>query len=302
MRPRRLELQGFAAFRESVVIDFDELDLFALVGPTGAGKSTIIDGIIFALYGSVVRYKSTNLVAPVINQLSTEAKVRLDFAIADVDYTATRVVRRTAKGASTKEARLEQGETVLAGNARELDTAVEELLGLDFDQFTKTVVLPQGEFARFLTENAESRQGLLRRLLAMERFRAMGSRARERSKEASVKAEALEEQLGDREPVTKEVVANARRRLDDLDALEVDVSTAVAERNKAQGLARDATNELAQAEETLVLLRAVKMPAGVSKLADKMLKLEDARSVAVEHAEAARLALQAATSCQVYRF
>ena len=125
MRPIRLELRGFGAFREQTVIDFDGLDLFALVGPTGAGKSTIIDGIAFALYGSVARYKSANLVAPVVNQLSTEARIRLDFTIGADQYTASRIVRKTAKGASTKEARLERGDEVLAGNARELDAAID---------------------------------------------------------------------------------------------------------------------------------------------------------------------------------
>ena len=115
MRPLRLEMRGFGAFREQTEIDFEGLDLFALVGPTGAGKSTIVDGIAFALYGSVARYKSANLVAPVINQLANEARIRLDFTIGGEQYTATRVVRKTAKGASTKEARLEHGDEVLAG-------------------------------------------------------------------------------------------------------------------------------------------------------------------------------------------
>ena len=298
MRPRRLELHGFAAFRERTVIDFDDLELFALVGSTGAGKSTIIDGIVFALYGSVVRYKSANLVAPVINQLSNEARVRLDFSIGSSDYTATRIVRRTSKGASTKEARLEEElakeNRVLAGNARELDLQVQELLGLDFDQFTKTVVLPQGEFARFLTENAETRQSLLRRLLAMERFRTMGTKARERAKESTAKYEALVEQFGDREPVTEADVANAQLRLTELDALETLVTAAVSERDTAIAEAEHASAELSNAEATLELLRSVKVPAGVSKLTDKVTKLEADRTLALEVAETATIELQAA--------
>ena len=52
MRPVRVELEGFSAFREPTVVDFTDADLFAFVGPTGAGKSSVIDGMVFALYGS----------------------------------------------------------------------------------------------------------------------------------------------------------------------------------------------------------------------------------------------------------
>jgi exonuclease SbcC len=128
MRPTRLELVGFGSFREPTVIDFTDSDLFVLVGPTGAGKSTVIDALIFALYGSVPRYGDRRLVAPVINQGRVEAKVRLDFVVGGLTYTAARVVRRTATGATTREARLERtsgGQThTLAGNEKELTEQV----------------------------------------------------------------------------------------------------------------------------------------------------------------------------------
>ena len=81
MRPTRLELTGFGSFREPATVEFADIDLFVLVGPTGAGKSTVIDAMIFALYGSVPRYDDRRLVAPVINQGRVEARVRLDFVV-----------------------------------------------------------------------------------------------------------------------------------------------------------------------------------------------------------------------------
>ena len=294
MRPLRLEMRGFGAFREQTEIDFEGLDLFALVGPTGAGKSTIVDGIAFALYGSVARYKSANLVAPVINQLANEARIRLDFTIGGEQYTATRVVRKTAKGASTKEARLEHGDEILAGNARELDAAIEDLLGLDFDQFTKTVVLPQGEFARFLTENAEARQALLRRLLAMERFRTMGSRARERARDCASKSAALVEQLGTRDVVTDDDLSNAQQHLDWLDGLEVDLRAAVDERNRTAVEVEATTAAEESAKANVSLLRAVKTPTGLAKTGQRIAKLEADRGTAREAAEAAAQSLQEA--------
>ena len=156
MRPLNLRMKGFGAFREDTEVDFTDVELAALVGPTGSGKSTIIDGLTFALFGSVARYDDSRVVAPVINQLDTEARVALDFEVGGELYTAVRVVRRTTDGATTKEARLEKGETILAGRASEMAPAVERLLGLDFDRFTKTVVLPQGRFAQFFTTRLET--------------------------------------------------------------------------------------------------------------------------------------------------
>ena len=167
MRPLKLHMEGFGAFRRETEVDFGGVELAALVGQTGSGKSTIIDGMTFALFGSVARYDDARAVAPVINQLEPEARVSLDFEVGGERYTAARVVRRTANGATTREARLEHGETVLAGQAREMGPEVEKLLGLDFDRFTKTVVLPQGRFAQFLHDKASDRQELLRHLLEL---------------------------------------------------------------------------------------------------------------------------------------
>src|SRR5690606_37843628 len=134
---------------DRTTLEFGDAELFVLTGPTGAGKSSLIDAMIFALYGSVPRYENQNLVAPVISQGMQEARVRLDFVIGSQSYTAVRIVRRTRTGATTKEARLEDGNrTVLAGSADELTQAATELTGLTFDHFLRCVVLPQGDFAK----------------------------------------------------------------------------------------------------------------------------------------------------------
>ena len=106
MRPRTITMEGFGAFRARTVVDLTDGDLVALTGPTGSGKSTIIDALTFALYGTVARYDNERLVAPIINQMSSVAKVQLDFELHGEIYRATRVVRRTKTGATTPEARL----------------------------------------------------------------------------------------------------------------------------------------------------------------------------------------------------
>lgn len=258
MRPARLVLSGFGTFRDHTEIDFSEADLFALVGPTGAGKSTIIDAIVFALYGSVSRYRNTKLVAPVISQLANEARVQLDFTIADTPYRAVRVVRRTASGATTKHARLEQGDDVLAANARELNDAVERLVGLNFDQFTKTVVLPQGDFAQFLTDTGKDRQALLRRLLGVERYRTMASAARERAKIADATRQALVEQFDTSDPAGQVQLLTARRSA--LAELGEEIGLEVRKRSVALDELTEAIEGIHVLEQHLAMLESIEVP------------------------------------------
>ena len=103
MRPRRLQLQGFGPFAEPVDLDFTDVELFALVGPTGAGKSTVIDAMCFALYGSVPRYDDRRLVGSVVHALASEARVAFTFELGGAEYVALRVVRRDFSRAKNPE-------------------------------------------------------------------------------------------------------------------------------------------------------------------------------------------------------
>ena len=101
MRPLRIDMAGFAAFREPTTVDFTDADFFALVGPTGSGKSTVLDAICFALYGTVPRWNDRRAIANALAPSTAEARVRLIFESAGRRYAATRVVRRDGKGRVT---------------------------------------------------------------------------------------------------------------------------------------------------------------------------------------------------------
>ncbi|MCY4666056.1 MAG: SMC family ATPase [Acidimicrobiaceae bacterium] len=287
MRPLKLRMKGFSAFREETEVDFEGVELAALVGHTGSGKSTIIDGITFALFGSVARYDNTNLVAPVISQLEHEARVTLEFEVSGQRYTAVRVVRRTASGATTKEARLEYGERVLAGQAREMAPAVEALLGLDFDRFTKTVVLPQGRFARFLhdDDSKRPRHELLRHLLNLGIYTGMGEEARRRAGNARALLGELERQLEADAP-TEEQVAELAARAEAATAAQAKlegVSREIAELEEGRAEAR---LEVERFDKLLRAASAATVPDAVRELA---LNVEEARRVFLtaetEHSE-----------------
>lgn len=219
MRPIRIEVQGFSAYRRSETVDFEGVDFFSLTGPTGSGKSSLIDAMVFALYGRVPRLGG-NAVAPAITAGADRARVRFDFEVDDVVYTAVRLAQRTPSGGATvKEARLQMGDQVLADGADDVTETVAELLKLRFEDFTRTVVLPQGEFARFLTATKSERQGLLRNLLGMDVYTRVRELARTRSAVATDRVDgarrALEGlELADEETRTAAVVR--RNRLTEL--------------------------------------------------------------------------------------
>ena len=301
MRPGRIEMEGFSAFRSRTVVDFTDTDLFAFVGATGAGKSSVIDAMVFALYGSVPRYGSDRLVHPVITQGKPEARVQLDFELAGQSFTAVRVVRRTKAGATTKEARLQRGDDVLAADARGVTDAVIELLGLDLEQFTKCVVLPQGAFAALLHDTSAKRADLLVKLLDFGVYEQVAAAARRRVQAADQRLAVLDgqlEQLGD---LTDDAVAAAEAR--------VAATTAVVERLDAAAptlalldeRSRAAGEQLARVEDQLAAVTGISVPADVGSVADAVReagteveaaeKAEQAAVASVEQAVAARAEL-----------
>jgi exonuclease SbcC len=284
MRPRRLELDGFGSFREPTVIDLTDADYFVLVGATGSGKSTVIDAICFALYGSVPRYEHKGLVAPVVSHGKLRARVRLDFSLGEAEYTAVRVVRRTKSGATTPEARLECAGEVVAGTADELTDAAARLIGLDFDHFCKCVVLPQGEFSRFLHDKPSERGELVTKLLNLGIYDRMREAASGRAAGMRGECESMESRLGDLSWATTEVLEEAQTRLDRLRTLQETVSSTSDELHKLATAALEAQTAERQARSWIALLAGLEAPKDITELgrvtAEARLALEDAMASA----------------------
>lgn len=300
MRPIRLEVQGFGVFREHTEIDFESVDLFALVGSTGSGKSTVIDAMCFALYGSVPRYGNKGSVSPIVTMGAIEARVSLTFESAGRRYIATRVVRRGKTGASTKEARLELVDgDVLAGSAREIDGAVEALLGLTFDHFTRAVVLPQNEFARFLHDKPRDRQDLLTKLLGYDVYERMMRNARARAAQQETAVTLAEQQLARLADCTPEQVEIHRQWVAEYGDLRKQIRAARDSLTLLEGEAAAAEEEAGREREVVTRLKQVKVPAKFERLAaDRergraaVTKAEDASAAAAAAVKTAQVALE----------
>ena len=266
--------------------------MFALTGPTGAGKSSLIDAIIFALYGSVPRYGDLRRVEPVISQGASEARVRLDFSVGEVGYTAVRVARVGSRGgASTKEARLEREDgEILASDADSVTEQVEGLLGLSYAHFTTCVVLPQGDFARFLQAKPRERQDVLVQLLDLGLYDRIAQLARRRASEAAARVETLAEQLSGLEDATEEGLRALERRAEAVGALLERMEREgrrIAELDARVGVADDGAR---RAERSIEALEAVTIPEAVIHLSREK-QAADARHASAE--AAARDALAA---------
>ncbi|MXZ69088.1 MAG: SMC family ATPase, partial [Acidimicrobiia bacterium] len=278
-------MKGFGAFHGPTDIDLADDDLVALVGPTGSGKSTIIDAITFALYGAVARYEDNRLVAPIINQTSNEARVSLDFELGGRVFTAARIVRRTrAGGATTREARLEQSDEILAGDARSMSQNVEALLGLDVEQFNQTVVLPQGKFATFLHDKPGDRQTTLVRLLGMDLYRRIGRAARQRAARARNQIDALRPDL-DREAahLTGQRRAALVNRIEELDSA---LSRFKVHRETIATLEaelHDLAGDIERLDNLIDRMSGVTAPPGLAELAGRINEAIRARNEADNH-------------------
>ena len=211
MRPIRLEVKGFTAFREKCEIDFSSFDLFAITGPTGAGKTSLLDAMTYALYGKTSRLNKAG--KDLVSQGANAMSVLLDFRVGAQEY---RVMRNIKGGNVT--ARLEKRENgewnPTTGAITEVNEQVQRIVGLDFGGFTKTVILPQGKFDVFLRGEPKERREVLSELLDVDVYQRMMKSANEKSKDAAIRAEERTANI-DHE-ATPEAKAEREQRLEKL--------------------------------------------------------------------------------------
>lgn len=221
MRPLKLTLRGINSYRKEQTIDFEALTsagLFGIFGPTGSGKSSILDAITLALYAKLPR-STKNF----ININEETAAVSFLFSITTTKTHLYQVERafRYHRGSSSSTVRntgaslaeiTEEGPRILADRPTEVTQECTRLLGLSSDDFMRTVVLPQGQFSEFLQLKNAERRGMLQRIFHLEEYGlALTQKIAGARQKQELALSSLDGQLQAYENISEETLTEARQ-------------------------------------------------------------------------------------------
>ncbi|MGX7030627.1 AAA family ATPase [Vagococcus zengguangii] len=197
MKPVRLVMQNFGPYREQM-IDFEqfaEAPLFLISGKTGSGKTTIFDGMCYALYGETTggvraaQDMRSNFADP-----TAPTRVEFVFEHQGTYYEVTRepkqiLAKKKGEGTTEKPAKVTFSQLSQAGEplnqltkANEVNQAIDELLHLTASQFTQIILLPQGEFRRFLNASSDEKERVLRRLFSTNFYNQVAEKLKQTKK------------------------------------------------------------------------------------------------------------------------
>ncbi len=184
MKIDRIILNNLNSLRGEHTIDLtveplSTAGLFAITGPTGAGKSTLLDAITLALYGRAARYGRRPNPEDMMSRRCGECSAEVEFEVPAGKYRAVWQLRRAKVRAAGKVQAprryvYDMDGVTLAQQVRECDNKILDLTGLDYDRFVRSVMLAQGEFARFLKAGADERAELLECLTGTEIYSDLG--------------------------------------------------------------------------------------------------------------------------------
>lgn len=189
MRIQTLEVENFMPYRDPVTLEFSDMSLFAIVGETGSGKSSVVDAICYALYGRIPRIRTENGQREnVISRGAKQFHVALSFDFCGTTY---RIIRQGTVTREDVQIFRDGVQLTQLLKKKEADRYIEEeLLHMSFDVFTRIIVLPQGQFDRFLKpDTPRARRDILISLLNLDIYERIG-------KAAGVHANTLMGELG----------------------------------------------------------------------------------------------------------
>jgi DNA repair protein SbcC/Rad50 len=199
MIPQRLELTNFLSYRHTAVLDFDGIHLACISGANGAGKSSLLDAITWALFGQSRSRSDDDIVHRIAVGHGEAAEVRFIFELEGILY---RVIRSKQVGKSVKlefqiAAEAGKWKPLSESKVRETQAAIEQLLRMNYDSFTNASFLLQGKADEFTTKTAGRRKEVLADLLGVSQWDRYKERATLRRKEAENERLLLDGRLGD---------------------------------------------------------------------------------------------------------
>ena len=223
MRPITLKMTAFGPYKGTETVDFRELNdhlLFVISGATGSGKTTIFDGICFALYGQASGEDRTDIRAlrSHFAEDDVQTAVELTFDIKGRTYRIWRQIPYTKKGnksetpaRSTFYELTDDGEVPIVDRqiVTEINEKVEALLGFTQEQFSQIVMLPQGEFRKFLTSDTENKELIMRKIFKTDQYRTIVTKLKQQRDDAQA---ALNVENQQQQSVIKQIPATLPAR------------------------------------------------------------------------------------------
>lgn len=188
MKPISLTVEAFGPYRDSVTLDFNELQnhsMFLISGPTGAGKTSILDAMVYALYGEPSgEVRKTDAIRSDFAEPQRMTRVDFSFAIGEAQYRVERLPKQLVakkrgtgmreQNASATVYEMKDGEwKVIATSAAAIRDTIQRIIGFRKDQFLQVVLLPQGEFRKLLVASTSEREELLHTLFRTELYRRL---------------------------------------------------------------------------------------------------------------------------------
>ena len=188
MKPISLTIEAFGPYRDSVTLDFSELEnhsMFLISGPTGAGKTSILDAMVYALYGEPSgEVRKTDAIRSDFAEPKRMTRVDFSFAIGDAQYRVERLPKQMVakkrgtgmreQNASATVYEMKDGEwKVIATSAAAIRDTIQRIIGFRKEQFLQVVLLPQGEFRKLLVASTNEREELLHTLFRTELYRKL---------------------------------------------------------------------------------------------------------------------------------
>ncbi|SHK20491.1 AAA family ATPase [Thermocrinis minervae] len=214
MRPLRLTLEGFTTYKKKQTIDFSNLEFFLIQGKTGAGKTSLLDAMCYALFGRVPRYSQQLPHEEVLSKGSDKVYVEFKFSVKGKEYEVVRYYSRiTGRG----EVRFYEQGKPLNLKAKQVEERISQILGMGYDVFTKVLVLPQGQFDRFLKPQKQTeRRDILNRLIGYEEvLKKLSDRVSQEYHKLEQEIEYMERELEELKSYTVDLYEEKKGRLEE---------------------------------------------------------------------------------------
>ncbi|MEG0370778.1 MAG: hypothetical protein RR645_00620, partial [Clostridium sp.] len=283
MKPLKLKINAFGPYASYEEVDFTKLDsIYLVTGPTGAGKTSIFDALCFALFGETSG--KTREQRDLKSDFASEDEVtyvELEFLLHGESYTIRREPTQSMKGRKTlrgHNVELHLPDEKLITKVADVKDKIEELLGLNIEQFRQIVMLPQGEFRKLIESSTEEKEKIFRKIFSSEVYKNFSDKLKEKS---MAMRRDVEKSLDRRKTLLKKIEPGENKKLRELLVLDnMNVLQVIEETNSQVNEDIKVLMELdsKQRENNIIIennTRAIEKALEINLKIDNILKLKE---------------------------